>query len=79
MVTNNWVDVESSTETALFDKLKWMTSQEAAFYLRISVGQLRNMVCRRQLKAYHLGTARLRFLKRDLDSLLKPSSERKVY
>ncbi len=55
----------------IFDKLKWMTSKEAASYLRVSVGQLRNMVWRGQVKSYHLKN-RLRFLRSDLDVLLTP-------
>ena len=55
-----------------FDKLKWMTSKEAAFYLRVSVGQLRNMVWRSQIRSFRFKN-RLRFLRSDLDRLLEPS------
>ena len=66
--------VSEFSETSLFDKLKWMTSKEAATYIRVSVGQLRNMVWRRQVKAYHIKN-RLRFLRTDLDCLiLKPAT-----
>lgn len=65
---------ELTGDDALFDRLKWMTSKEAAFYLRVSVGQLRNMVWRGQVVAYHI-KSRLRFLRSDLDRLLKSSSE----
>ena len=61
----------SVSADALFDKLKWMTSKEAAHYLRVSAGQIRNMVWRGQLKCYRLQN-RLRFLRSDLDRLLKP-------
>jgi excisionase family DNA binding protein len=61
-----------TSSVSLFDKLKWMTSKEAALYIRVSVGQLRNMVWRGQIKAYHLKN-RLRFLRSDLDILLKPA------
>ena len=54
------------------NKLKWMTSNEAANYIRVSVGQLRNMVWRGQVHGYHLG-GRLRFLRGELDQLLKSS------
>lgn len=65
MSTNN--KVEELSSTMLFLKsLKWMTSKEAAMYLRISVGELRNMVWRRQIHFFKLGT-RLRFLRTDLD------------
>jgi excisionase family DNA binding protein len=68
----------SESSSVLFDKLKWMTSKEAAHYLRVSVGQLRNMVYRNQLKSYRLGEApRLRFLRSDLDQLVKPQMKRR--
>ena len=63
---------EENSSARLFDKLKWMTSKEAATYIRVSVGQLRNMVWRGQLKGYHLGN-RLRFLRGDLDGAVKSS------
>ncbi len=58
----------------IFDNnnLKWMTSQEAALFLRVSVGQLRNLVYQKKIRFYYFGT-RLRFLRSDLDRLLKPS------
>ena len=62
-----------ATADAFFDKLKWMTSKEAAAYIRVSVGQLRNMVWRGQLRSYHLAN-RLRFMRSDLDHLLLKSS-----
>ena len=63
---------EDISSAVVFDKLKWMTSKEAAFYIRVSVGQLRNMVWRGQVLAYHLGN-RLKFLRSDLDRSLKPT------
>ena len=63
--------VETS-DVMVFDKLKWLTSKEAAFLLRTSVGQIRNLVWRGRLKAYHFGT-RLRFLRRDVENLLTPA------
>lgn len=63
---------ESHSEAQLFDKLKWLTSTEAAFLLRTSVGQIRNLVWRGRLKAYHLGS-RLRFLRSDVEHLLQPA------
>lgn len=65
--------MEETSTTVIFDKLKWMTSKEAAFYLRVSVGQLRNMVWRNQIKCYRIRN-RLRFLRTDLDFLLQPSA-----
>ncbi|MGE4232029.1 MAG: helix-turn-helix domain-containing protein [Bacteriovoracia bacterium] len=69
------INAEEKSSATFFEKLnrvKWMTSKEAAFYLRVSVGQIRNMVWRGQLKCYHLQN-RLRFLRSDLDRLVKPS------
>ena len=60
---------EDLSSAVLFDKLKWMTSKEAAFYIRVSVGQLRNMVWRGQVKSYRIQN-RLRFLRSDLDRLV---------
>ena len=65
-------NAEENSSALLFDKLKWMTSKEAASYIRVSVGQLRNMVWRGQIKCYRLKN-RLRFLRSDLDKLLTPS------
>ena len=73
MLSVNKVDEVSSA--VIFDKLKWMTSEEAATYLRVSSAQLRNMVWRNQLKAYHLGKKRLRFLRGDLDRAITSSRE----
>lgn len=67
------LDPGSASEARLFDKLKWMNSKEAAFYLRISVSQLRNMVYRGQVRSYRL-QGRLRFLRGELDSQFKPCS-----
>lgn len=71
MVTQANLAAELSS-AALFDKLKWMTSKEAASYIRVSVGQLRNMVWRGQVNCYRLKN-RLRFLRSDLDSIVKSS------
>lgn len=46
--------LEEFSSSALFDKLKWMNAKEAALYLRVSVGQIRNMVWRNQLKSYKI-------------------------
>lgn len=67
------VDLSEKTSSAVFfDKLKWMTSKEAAFYLRIAVGTLHNKVCQKQIPVYRDG-GRLLFLRSDLDRQLKSS------
>jgi excisionase family DNA binding protein len=61
------------SQTGFIDnKLEWLTSREAALFLRVSVGQLRNMVWRRQVKFYKLGR-KLRFSRRDIEKLLRPA------
>lgn len=65
--------VTEITEAGMFfERLKWLTSKEAAFLLRTSVGQIRNLVWSGKLKAYHFGN-RLRFLRSDCENLLKPA------
>ena len=63
--------VDSTTDAVIFDKLKFLTSREAAFLLRTSVGQIRNLVWSGRLKAFHYGN-RLRILRSDVEHLLKP-------
>ena len=63
---------EETSSAMLFDKLKWLTSKEAAFLLRTSEGQVRNLVWSGRLKAYRFGS-RLRFLRTDVEQLLKPA------
>lgn len=58
---------------ALFDNLVWMmTSEEAARYLRTTVGALRTAVCRGQILA-RKWRRRLYFKKIELDLLLEGS------
>jgi excisionase family DNA binding protein len=47
----------------------WLDSREAALYLRLSLGALRNMTSNGQVPYYKLG-ARNRYLKSDLQRLL---------
>lgn len=48
----------------------WLSTLDAAKFLGISPNALRILVCRRQVKSYKLGR-RLKFLKADLERLLK--------
>lgn len=52
-----------------FDKRIWLSAKEAAVYLKRSYGQIRNMVWRRQIKAYKY-TGRLYFDRRELDDFI---------
>lgn len=63
---------ENENSALLFENLKWITTKEAAQYLRVSVGQIRNMVWRGQLSSHRVNN-RLRFLKSDIDKIVKPS------
>ncbi len=64
-------EVKLLSSDAFFDRLKWLTAEEAAEYLRVSVKQLYNLVYRGQLKSHKLLNRR-RFLRSDLDRLVKP-------
>lgn len=57
------------TDDTIFDNLEWLTTAEAAFYLRKSTDAIRQMVCRGQLRArkFH---RRLYFRKIELDQAL---------
>jgi excisionase family DNA binding protein len=57
----------------LFENLAWLSSDEAAQYLRLpSIGALRVLVCRRKLPFHKLGR-RLRFKRLELDEFLDAS------
>ena len=47
----------------------WLNSHEAAEYLRVSNGALRNMIYRGEIAVYKIGK-RSRFLKKELDEYL---------
>ena len=58
-----------------FENLTWLTSSEAAEYLRLpSVGALRVLVCKRRLPFHKLGRS-LRFKRAELDRLLEVSKQ----
>ena len=59
-------------ENVLFENLVWMNSEEAARYLRKSVGALRTAVCRNQLHA-RKWRRRIYFRRVELDRLLENS------
>ena len=72
MSSINNVTAEIQNSAQLFENLKWITTKEAAHYLRVSVGQIRNMVWRGQLPSHRVNN-RLRFLRSDIDKIVKPS------
>lgn len=65
-------DVMLLTKEQLFENLVWLNSQDAANYLRKTVGALRAAVCRGQLRAYKW-QRRLYFKRSELDRLLEGS------
>lgn len=69
---NNSVEETSEPSALLFDNLEWLTTAEAAYYLRKSKDAIRQMVCRGQLRArkFH---RRLYFRKVELDHALDAS------
>jgi|GEM_PF-2024165 len=58
-----------AAESAPLENLKWMKTSEAAQYLRVSIGSIKNMVYRRQLLPRKLGRLN-RFLREDLDRVI---------
>jgi len=68
---NPQASIEGSEQ--LFDNQIWMTTEETAKYLRRSVGSIRNMVYRGQLKARKF-LGKLYFKRRELYELIESSS-----
>lgn len=68
-VINTSESVSEPEENEFFDNLVWMTSAEAASYLRKSVGAIRVMVCRGQIRARKF-RRRLYFKRIELDRTL---------
>ena len=66
-------DVEFLDSTMLFDNFKWMTTNEAAAYLRKSTNAIRTAVCRGHIKARKF-RRRLYFKRSELDHLIETSS-----
>lgn len=69
MIKNN---IRSNCSSAIFENRvgEWLSSSEAAEYLRISPNAIRIMVCRGKLKSLKLGS-RHRFHVNDLRRLLQ--------
>lgn len=65
---------ENKTETPNIENEGevWLTAQEAAVYLRLSVESLRNMTSNGKVPHYKLNR-RVRYLKSELRTLLKPN------
>ncbi len=67
--------VEDSYENSmmLFNNLEWMTTNEAAAYLRKSTNAIRTAVCRGHIKARKF-RRRLYFKRSELDRLIETST-----
>lgn len=72
MINKQFASSSQEEGQEFFHNLKWLKSEDAAKYLRTSVGQIRNMVYRGQLKARKFQN-RLYFKRRELDFLLETS------
>lgn len=64
-------------KTPSLENVRWLTSSEAAQYLRVSVSSLKMMVYRGTVRVRKLGR-RNRFLREELDRLITAPNERKV-
>lgn len=64
---------DSNESVEFFNNLKWMTTNEAALYLRKSANAIRTAICRGHIKAYKF-RRRLYFKKSELDRLIETST-----
>ena len=62
------LDKNQDEKTPALESMRWLTSNEAAQYLRVSVSSLKMMVYRGQVRVKKLGR-RNRFLREELDRL----------
>ena len=70
---NTQLGMQLRDSKKFFENLTWLTSNEAADYLRLpSVGALRVLVCKRRIPFHKLGRS-LRFKRVELDRLLDAS------
>jgi len=67
------INTEKNSDS-LLDNLVWMTSAEAAKYLRKSVGALRVAVCRGQISCYKW-RRRLYFRRSAIEKMLSDSQQ----
>lgn len=66
--------IQSSNEQQIFENLEWMNTEDAARYLRRSVGQIRNMVYRGQI-TFRKFNSRLYFRRSDLNRVIEFSNK----
>ena len=60
---------KSEQQTSL-EEIRWLTSSEAALYLRVSLSSIKSMIYRGLIRPYKLGR-RNRFRRDELDLLIK--------
>lgn len=70
---NKLMEYSAESKKLIFDNLKWMTTSEAATYLRKSANALRTAVCRGHIVARRF-RRRLYFKRSDLDRLIETST-----
>jgi excisionase family DNA binding protein len=75
------IEIQHTESLKLFEKERternrpeWLTTEEAATFLRVTVGSLRNMTSNGQVRAYKLGR-RNRYLMDELNELLFSSKK----
>ena len=69
--------IEGFNRPRFFDNLIWLSTKEAAVYLRISAGALKNKVYRGEISPYKFGKLN-RFNRKELDRLLVSSTKRRI-
>ena len=72
VITNQGINLEMCTPDTLFNKLIWLTTEEAASYLRKSANAIRIMVHKKILRARKF-RRRLYFRREELDALIETS------
>ncbi|MCB0390969.1 MAG: helix-turn-helix domain-containing protein [Bdellovibrionales bacterium] len=71
LIDNSNLDDINLNKNLLFDNFIWLTTKEAAEYLRTSPGQMRKWVYQGRVNAYKLLGKSLRFKKSELDHLIQ--------
>lgn len=66
------ISERNSSSNLFFDNLIWLSTEEAAEYLRVSIGSIKNLVYRGVLKPRKLGRLN-RFKREEIDRLLETS------
>jgi excisionase family DNA binding protein len=85
MTTENVVDhengydiEESNGSLKIEDEIEWLTTNEAAAYMRLSVGSFRNMVSDGHIPHFKLGR-RNRYKRSELRNLLSSEARGRMY